>query len=334
MASRKNYNASTASISSLHKEETLNATSFPTTLPTPSGPLSPIASGAPDFPEPRRRGPIARTLARSDETAARLTKLLSTPSGIDTTLATAYYTLKFLKASTDSLLEVELESIASKFLRNASDALLPGETVIASFPAPKLASILAQTSVSSKALADIISDYRTFMRLWGLLGIYAWGKSVYLDPPTDRTLKRVAYAQVAVNTVYQIYENLAYLGSHGVIRRAEARIGQDWLVSSRCWAIHIALDLVRLYRTRVLWDREAEEVAEKGGEINVRELRAKRRTEIERWWKALASNVCYAPMAVHYSVPGGFLSDGACGALGIMAAGAGFRQLWASTKTA
>lgn len=305
----------------------LSSTQFPSYLPT--APTSPSnETNAPPFPSgpeptPARRLPtIKPLLAHSDRTLAHLAKILSTPGGQDTVLSTAYYTLCFLHATINTTLNSQLESFANHFAKNAEKALLPGESVIATFQAPPLATFLLRLSSASKILSSKISDYRIFVRLWGLLGIYSWAKSVYTSPPKDPVLRAIAYAQVSANLCFQSLENVAYLATSGIISRKPERIGKDWQLSSRFWATHVALDFIRLWRVRSLWtDIDGDE----------KEAKAAREKEVETWWRQLLVDACYAPMTVHYSRSPGILSEAQIGALGMVACMTGFRQIWRNT---
>jgi hypothetical protein len=311
----------------------LSSTQFPSYLPT--APASPTAESAPapiPTPAPTPRFQNVRVLlSNTDRTAAHLSRVLATPGGQDSILNTAYYTLLFLHASINTTLESQLEKIASSFAKTASTALNPGETAVVSFQAPPLAANLAKLSASSKMLSAIISDYRMFVRLWGLLGIYSWGKSVYNSPPKDRLLRAIAYSQVGVNLCFQTLENTAWLSSHGITTLEPKKQGQAWLWSAKFWGAHVALDFLRLYRVRSLWGEKEVDAEGKAIDTNSKEFRAKREAEVATWWRQLVVNCCYAPMTVHYSRPEALLTPMQIGTLGIVAGGAGLREMWRKT---
>ena len=162
-------------------------------------------------------------------------RLLSTPSGTDRVLALLYY--------------------LSTFLSPTLATLARSQTLTLPTPIPLLvitpsAAALATTSSRLKLLASRISDVRMFMRLWGLIGIYEWGLSTYRSPPKDPVERAIVWGQVAVNTVYQVLENAAYLNMHGILGMSKRAESRAWLWSTRCWAAHIFLDFVRLERAR------------------------------------------------------------------------------------
>jgi hypothetical protein len=309
----------------------LSSTQFPSYLPT--APASPSAESAPPLPTPSapRFQNVRALFSNTDRTAAHLSRILATPGGQDSALTTAYYTLVFLHASINTTLESQLQNIAASFAKTASTALNPGETAIVSFTPPPLAANLARLSASSKLLSAKISDYRIFVRLWGLLGIYAWAKSVYNSPPKDPVLRSIAYAQVGVNLCFQTLENTAYLAGNGILTLAPEKQGKAWLLSAKFWAAHLALDFIRLYRVRSSWAKKEVDAEGKEVDVDEKEFRAKREVEVATWWRQFVVDCCYAPMSIHYSRPEGFLTQLQIGILGIVAGGTGFRELWRKT---
>lgn len=144
---------------------------------------------------------------------------------------------------------------------SASITLLPGETLIATITADQPLSAsggtmsgsrLQRASQRIKALTDLIADVRIFIRLWGLLSIWQWGKAMWSFPPRDLIIKRIVWAQVFANVAYQSLENAAYLAQHGVLFLdwSEGKRNRAWLWSARFWAAHVLLDLGRLWRLR------------------------------------------------------------------------------------
>jgi len=272
-------------------------------------------------------------LRRTDILLLRLHALLSTPSGIDRTLCTLSYTLTFLHARLSPLLTLRLSRLAASIASKASDALLPGETLIASLPAPTSIALLSRTTTSLKSLAALIADFRIFIRLWGLLGIYAWARDTWASPPADAVLRRITWAQVGVNAAYQVLENGAYLASHGVLvsegwvgERGARRQARWWVWSSRFWAAHVGLEFLRL---GYLWRKQHSRRSTDGeGE---KEDKIERKAEQELWWRDLVSNAAYGPLTVHWSLEEGCLSESWVGLLGMVAGGVGLRERWRAT---
>lgn len=328
-----------------------------TTIPSGTPVSSPPTPDKPSKPQPRTtniqklRFHLLHYLTTSahstDRTIIRLSKLLSTPSGTDVLLCTTSYTLTLVRALLSRLLERRLASIATDIAEKADGILLPGETLIASLPAPTSTKLIAQVVGSSKALADTIADYRIFVRLWGIVGLYTWARGTWLDrlpenaSGKEKTLRALTWAAIVSCVGFQVLENGAYLSSKGALTTAswtgdvgKAKENQWWLWSSRFWAAYVGVELVRLAVVRLY--RE-EKVVESGGdgekEDKIKQEERVKQEKLENWlwWKDLASNMAYAPMTVHWSLEQGLLSDWGVGVCGMVAGGALLADAWRRT---
>ena len=112
-----------------------------------------------------------------------------------------------------------------------------------------LHSVLAKTprlsvsrlTTSLTPLTAIFDDFRVFLRLWGLLGIYSWGVSTYLTPPGDGIVRAITWGQVVTCALFQSLENGAYLAGKGVLGWKKERIARAWVWSGRAWCAYVAL---------------------------------------------------------------------------------------------
>lgn len=290
---------------------------------------------------------LTKSANSTDRTIIRLAKLLSTPSGTDVLLCTISYTLTLVRTLLSRLLERRLVNIATDIAEKADGILLPGETLIASLPAPTSTKLMAQVVGSSKALADTIADYRIFVRLWGGVGLYTWARGTWLDrlpegaSGKEKTLRGLTWAAIVSCVGFQVLENGAYLSSKGALTTAswtgdvgKAKENQWWLWSSRFWAAYVGVELVRLAVVRLY---KEDKVVEGGGDgekedkIRIEERLRQEKLENWLWWKDLASNMAYAPMTVHWSLEQGLLSDWGVGVCGMVAGGALLTDAWRRT---
>ena len=139
-----------------------------------------------------------------------------------------------------------------------------------------------------------------------------------------------------MNTAYQVLENGAYLAEKGVLVGWErGKVEKWWLWSSRFWAAHVVLDLGRLMRVRMMRQRsELEQRKSAGGEgVGSGEKEEKMVREVgeregRQWWRELVVNLAYAPMTVHWSLPGGLLSEAQVGGLGVLVGVIGLGEAW------
>jgi hypothetical protein len=287
---------------------------------------------------------LTTSLRKTDRTILRLSTLLSTSTGTDALLCTTSYTLTLVHALLSRLLERRLADIATDIAEKADGILLPGETLIASLPAPTSTKLIAHAVGSSKALGDTIADYRIFVRLWGLIGLYTWARETYLAPVPTRSTKEdkirriLTWATIVSCVGFQVLENGAYLSSKGALTTAswagaagKARESRWWLWSSRFWAVYVGCELARLGVTGYYQDQRTNVVVDDGE----KEDKLRREEEILEnwlWWKDLMSNIAYAPLTLHWSVEGGLLSDWGVGACGMVAGGALLVDAWRKTR--
>jgi hypothetical protein len=333
------------------------STTIPSSAPTP-------AAAQPDAPTPPQPQPhrlssaqklrillltrLKHTFHATDHHLLHLARLLSTPSGTDVLLCTTSYTLTLLRALLSRLLERRLSAIASAIASKTDGILLPGETLIASLPAPTSTKVLAQAVGSAKALADTIADYRIFVRLWGTVGLYTWARATYLDglredaSGKEKVVRGLTWAAIVSCVGFQILENGAYLSSKGALTTAswtgdvgKARENTWWLWSSRFWAVYVGIELVRLGVVRGWKEKRVQEdgVGDGEKEDKIRGEEKVRQEKLEKWlwWKDVVSNLAYAPMTVHWSLEQGLLNDLGVGACGIVAGGALLADAWRRT---
>lgn len=176
-----------------------------------------------------------------------------------------------------------------------------------------------------KLLAGMCSDFRTFTRLWGLLGIYTMVKRNYIDPPKDVILNAVAWTQTFALGSYYVYENGYYLAGKGVLKGWTAGDIKKWAKTSlKMFLAYVVLEYVRLYRTRQLLEVK-----------RAKAISAKDNDEIEKeeavWWSTAVMDIAYTPLGMHWASENGMLSDGWAGALMSMVGLIKFRAAWALT---
>lgn len=254
--------------------------------------------------------------SKTDARITRLSKILATSAGVDTTLTLVGYSLFFVSSQLSTLQKLEVKILGRLFANNASSsALKHGSASIA-----KLASLEG----SMKLLAGMCSDFRTFTRLWGLLGIYAMAKRNYVDAPKDAIMNAVSWTQTFALGSYYVLENGYYLAGKGVLKGWAAGDIKKWAKTSlKMFLAYVLLDIVRLYRARQL--------------LGVKRAKAVSATENEAvdkeeavWLRTAIMDTAYTPLGVHWSSEAGMLSDGWVGALMLLVGAVKFRAAWAS----
>ncbi|PQE15719.1 peroxin 11c protein [Rutstroemia sp. NJR-2017a BBW] len=305
-------------------------TSPETALPVPNPiPIPSSISTPPALPSPQTlRSWLPLYLSKTDSTLTHLSKILSTPSGTDVLLCTLCYST-LLTSNLISRFSIHQIRSTARVLIEKAITLPPNTTLFiptSAIPTPSPSLILAAARL--KALSGAISDFRTFGRLWGLLGIYKWAKGAFASKENggerDGLVRKITQIQVLACAAYQILENGAYLSGKGVLGWSKERQGKAWLWSVRCWMVHVGLDILRLgYEYR-----KKEKLRKIEGEKGVEEREREHGEWLERWWKSLIVNCAYAPLTVHWSMEGGLVTEFWVGLLGTVAGGTGLRHLW------
>lgn len=256
-------------------------------------------------------------LEEADQTISHFSKILSTPSGTDTILLMLSYSSLLTSSILTSVSLARLRSTARLVIDKVSN--LPPETTVVLTTATIPFSRLLNISMRLKALSTLISDVRMFARLWGLLGIWTWGKTILTESShDDRFLKRVKSLQIFVNVAYQFLENYAYLSGKGVLGLSEVKQHKAWIWSSRFWALHVLLEYMRLWREMKLHEKSDE--AKEGEESWVGD-----------WKKQILINTAYAPLTLHWGSEKGLVSEFWVGLLGTMVGLIKTQDAWCRT---
>lgn len=263
----------------------------------------------------------------------RLTRTLSTATGLDATLATACYTSLFL--------HTQIPWLTGGLLR-ASGRLPTGPS-------------------SLKALYATLEDHRIVSRLFGLIPLYTTAVEAWRKPHRDPAVKALLYASLAAGTVFQVLENVAVLTRRGVLRGEGARRREGWLwvLANRVWLAQLGLEILRLARVRQLRFREelgAERVMgeEKAGgnegqgvddgvadgvaestqqlmELSTKRLVRVQSEELEkRWWREMYLTALSFPLAIHWSFIDGMspVSEALFAGCGMVAGVIGLQDAW------
>ncbi|KAH8894868.1 hypothetical protein GQ53DRAFT_792713 [Thozetella sp. PMI_491] len=308
----------------------------------PSGEPAPSSSPIPPRkPAPLPSIPLRTLLAavppHTDAFLTHLHRCMSTPSGIDTVLLFVGYTSRLAAVGLTSLSANALRRSAREWIALVA-ALPPRATILftsdesAKLPSTAAAAAALVLAQRLRALATLLADVRTAMRLWGLLSMYLWGRRLVLkhlaarkakatekgtEPQETAAETALAWAQFLSCTAYQVLENGAYLASKGVLGWAPATQGRASRWSVRCWALFVGLELGRL-------------VAEGLGDGKDGRIK-KTAVEVETWRKNLVRNLAWAPLTVHWSLEKGFASETAIAMLGSVPGMIQMRDLWRST---
>ncbi|KAK0646536.1 hypothetical protein B0T16DRAFT_429351 [Cercophora newfieldiana] len=309
--------------------------SAPPTAALPSGTALPPAGPS----SPAKPIPVAAVVAalpsNIDVFLTRLSKALSTPTGIDTVMLFLCYTSRFSATLLSSLSASLLRRSAREWL--ALVASLPrGTTVLFAAPAPGGTAKPATSAAGAaalvlasrlKALSGLLSEARMILRLWALLGMYFWGKGLVAKALRKSTPEEKAKGPSKLETVVewtrlglcvglQSLENGAYLSQRGVMGWSPKTQGWAYKWSSRFWAAYVGIELGRLL---------AEGFG--GGKVFQAE-------ETAEWRKKVVRNMAWMPLTIHWSTDAGIVNEPLIGLLASIPGIIQIRDLWAETAKA
>ncbi|KAK3934934.1 putative peroxin 11c protein [Diplogelasinospora grovesii] len=308
----------------------------------PTGEPIPMPTTDVSAPEPKptpKRSPtnlsamLTTAPSKLDAFLARLNKCLSTPSGIDTVLLFICYTSRFSASILGRLSESALRRSAKEWIALVST--LPPKTTILFKTSPISSSSsspsvtqLSQTATAAaalvlsrrlKALSTLLSEARMILRLWGLLGMYFWAKSLIVktkhqssDSPTESKKSLVetaiSWTQLLTCIIFQALENGAYLSSKGALGWDAKTQASAYKWSARFWSLYTGVEL---------------------GRLAAEALNPNKTAAVNSWRKQVARNLAWAPLTVHWSMDKGFVPEAMVGLLGSIPGIIQMRELWA-----
>lgn len=321
-------------------------TDLPSGDPVPSVPAAPTPSAKP-FP---LKALLAATPSNIDAFLAHLQRCLSTPSGIDTVALFLCYSSRFIGSLLESATRPAIQRSVNQLLALAAN-LPPSTTILFTsrkvFPSFSTQALLLLSS-RLKALSALLSDARTFLRLWGLLGMYFWGRGLILRliaarkariegdesaPKIDKVETSVAVTQLLACIIFQSLENGAYLAQKGVLGWEPKSIGNAYRWSARFWGAYVGIELGRLaYDAH---KRSKRTTAEKlSGDKTVAELQKEESEWTDTWRKNLARQMAWFPLTIHWGLEQGLFSEMTVGAIASIPGMVQMRDLWYKTAAA
>lgn len=325
----------------------MSSTEVQSTTDLPSG--DPVPSGVVPVSQPKPfpiKALLLATPSNIDAFLAHLQRCLSTPSGIDTVLLFLCYGSRLSSSLLETLTLPSIRRSASQLLALAS-SLPPSTTILftsGAFPSPS-AALLLLLAKKLKAFSALLSEGRTFLRLWGLLGMYFWGKGLFLrlraarsassggDPDAakvDKVETSLALTQLAACVIFQGLENGAFLAQKGVLDWQPASIGKAYQWSARFWGAFVGLKLGELFwESHKRGRRTVDEKLAGGKTVSVME-----REESEwkgEWRKLVGKNMAWFPLTVHWSLDQGLLNETTVGAVACIPGIIAIRDLWQKT---
>ena len=287
----------------------------PTVNPKKSQSPAPIGVGA----------SLAAVPSNFDAFLSHLHRCMKTRGGTDVVLLFITYALRFTGAIIDDVTRASLRHSARKLI-DLFYILPPSSTVVLSgAPAPPLAAFAIQLSARIKALVAMLGEWRTMNRMWGVMGMYFAAKELLKrfraekaeGKPTERFNTAVEASQIALLTTYHICEATAWLSHKGVLGWSPQVQGRLSMWSVKAWATYVAFDITKMLvqRARRVDSADAQE-------------NKKWKTE---WTKEFLRTSSWAPLTVHWSVPGGLLPEVLVAFFALYPSAGYMKDLWRDT---
>ncbi|KAK8034788.1 peroxin 11C [Apiospora rasikravindrae] len=300
----------------------------------PSGEPVPSVSSGP-APEPRPmpiKAVLAATPSNIDAFLAHLQRCLSTPSGIDTTALFLCYSSRLSAAVLESLTGPAVQRSASQLIALAS-ALPPYTSLL--FTANPLrsfspsAALLLNIAKRLRAFGGMLSEARTFLRLWGAVEHAKDEKAAGGNAKLDKLEVSFSVTQLVACIIFQSLENGAYLAQKGVLSWQPANIGKAMRVSARFWGCFVGLKIGELFYSA--YRRSQRTPAERLGDRTVAVMEQEESAWTDEWRKTVVRQLAWFPLTVHWSLEQGLFSDMTVGAIASIPGVVQMRDLWAKT---
>lgn len=294
---------------------------------TPAGDPVPASTAPPSAP---KNFPILDGLpSNTDAFLTHLHRCLQTPTGIDTVLLFVGFAARLSASLLEAASQTALQRSARRLVALAF-ALPPKTTILLSATQPSPAAARALKLVARlRALSALLREGRTFMRLWGLLGMYASARRLLLKKPsgtTDKTAKEreqldslISWTQLLSLTIFQILENVTLLSQKGVLSLSPASQTKATRWGPRFWAFFVGTELVRL---SVEWSRKQEDADVASAE---------HQEWLADWRSKFTRSLAWAPLTLHWSFEKGFLPETMIGMLGTIPGVILMTELWKQT---
>ncbi|CAB4400881.1 hypothetical protein RhiirA1_497150 [Rhizophagus irregularis] len=183
-------------------------------------------------------------------------------------------------------------------------------------------------------LNNPVTDFRIFLRFYGLLPLIQWMIHIEHHPPVSSLLLQIERIQNLTMIFYYPLEHIWWLANHEVISISEARMNKIGVWSCRFWAVHVILQFLHLAIEWKLYKRRSRDIIKKvdGDEDDIRKEKRQIKKAGERIIRDTIINIGYLPLTMHWSIENSSFPDIGVGIFGTLAA---FYQLvgaWKATN--
>ncbi|KAF4337350.1 peroxin 11c [Fusarium beomiforme] len=280
-----------------------------------------------------KSSPLARLLkspSAIDDFIEHLNRVIQTRRGTDTVLLFTTYTARLIGAILDILGRTTLRHSARKVVEMAFKLPPSTSVVLATATAPPLATLALNLSKYIQGFTNMMGEWRTMNRFWGIIGTYFEAKDLILRlrgqkvdangekvPPPNRVNLAFMTVQIICNFVYNIGEGACWLTCKGATNLSPKTSAKLGLLAARSWCAWVALELVRL-----LVERARRTTS---GDITTEE-------EWKNNWKAeFLGTLPWMPLSAHWSTEEGLMPEIMVAAIATWPATKMMKSLWRQT---
>ncbi|KAF5009590.1 hypothetical protein FDECE_4194 [Fusarium decemcellulare] len=273
---------------------------------------------------------LALTPSALDAFVLHLHRCIRTRGGTDTVLLFTTYSARLVGAILDVLGRTTLRHSARKLVELAFQ-LPPSSTVVLSTAsAPPLAALALDLSKRIKGFTDMMGEWRTMNRMWGIVATYLAARDLLHRirgqkqnengekvPPPDRLNTLIETIQVLLLVGYHFGEATWLLTSKGATNVSAKTSNKLAIYGARSWSTWVFLELFRLLVERARRTPTDDVAVEEEWKTN---------------WKAdFVGTLPWAPLSVHWGTEGGMLPELAVAALATWPATNMIKNLWRQT---
>ncbi|KAI8667367.1 hypothetical protein NCS56_00872500 [Fusarium sp. Ph1] len=273
---------------------------------------------------------LAATPSALDDVIRHIHRCIRTRGGTDCVLLFTTYSARLIGALLNLLGRTTLRHSARKLVELAFK-LPPSSTVVLSTAtAPPLATLALNLSKRIQGFTDMLGEWRTMNRLWGIFATYLGLRDLILRirgkkldengekvPPPSRFNTIIELIQYTLLIGYHFGEASWLLTAKGATNLSQKTGGKLAIWGARSWSTWVFLELFRLLVERARRTPTGDVAAEEEWQTN---------------WKAeFVGTLPWAPLSVHWSTEGGLLPELAIAALATWPATVNVKNLWRQT---
>ncbi|CVL02225.1 hypothetical protein FPRO06_05927 [Fusarium proliferatum] len=281
----------------------------------------------------QKSSPLARLLkspSAVDDFVEHLNRVIQTRRGTDTVLLFTTYTARLIGAILNILGRTTLRHSARKVVEMAFKLPPSTSVVLSTATAPPLATLALNLSKYIQGFTNMLGEWRTMNRMWGIIGTYLEAKDLILRlrgqkldangakvPAPNRVNTAFMTAQIICNLVYNVGEGACWLTCKGATNLSPKTSAKLGIMAARSWCAWVALELVRLLVERARRATSSDAANEEEWKNN---------------WKAeVLGTLPWMPLSAHWSTEEGLMPELMVAAIATWPATNMMKSVWRQT---